>query len=648
MKAFSTVLKATLCWLLLHPATPTLEGATAGGVPPTSLSGVRLLVPGSPQAHVLQAVTFVRGEGKPQTFRTELSAAGFEGPYAFYLRNGTVTGENRVSSAVVRLNGKTLYSQSDFSQRWAGDEKQVALAEHSLLEVTLASAPGSELTVWIAGNRRLQIELDEAEAVTEEIPVEGGMVCADASSQASFCLTIPPGALLKAQQITITPLRSVANLPLALGFWCGVQIDPPTARLVRPATLQFRFEPPTGAGQLLGFGYEGLDQKFHLRPFWDHDGVIEMPIGHFSGFGVGGGTVADAAQAANTAAAGSDQYYKNLLAYITLTSGFPSEENVELYRGVLQEWFWDIVLPALTEAIELALSRSTDFDEFRISMGLYLEWASACSAYNLADDPTLAPLDALFKARLGRGLQDMFSDLQKACSATSGLCEKSSMLDLMLEWTILAQGLGYSAPEPLMFCGGVARTLVNSATIDPARVQVKVWNSVNVRVVAKTQSGEEIPDPPSLAVAWKLGDSSIATVNPSGGSTAEVVGVSPGETTLEASVSQCSHGYSSTAAVTVKPACDAISVEVSPAFWGLRVGDGVWLKATVMCDGTVDETIPVFWEFDDNCVQSHMAAGQMARFTGVNVCVAAIKAVVYPPYAEDVVESAPAYIRVSP
>jgi hypothetical protein len=121
----------------------------------------------------------------------------------------------------------------------------------------------------------------------------------------------------------------------------------------------------------------------------------------------------------------------------------------------------------------------------------------------------------------------------------------------MLEWSILAQSLGYGAPNPREWCGDIAGTLVNSVTIEPAWTRVAVSDGVKVRVAAKNADGVMIPDPPELAVVWTTGNSSVAAVYPTGVSTAEVVGRSPGATSLEASVSQCTHTYTAAATVSV-------------------------------------------------------------------------------------------------
>ncbi len=104
-----------------------------------------------PVGNVFGPEVFVRGKGKPVTASREISTAGFEAPFTLHLRNGDEAGQNQVSSASVRLNGQLLLGPSDFSQQIGSHDLPVDLTDPSNLEVQLASAPGSQLTIWIEG-----------------------------------------------------------------------------------------------------------------------------------------------------------------------------------------------------------------------------------------------------------------------------------------------------------------------------------------------------------------------------------------------------------------------------------------------------------------------------------------------------------------
>jgi hypothetical protein len=92
---------------------------------------------------------FIRSKGKPITDVREFSTTDFQDPYILHLRNGDDNGKNRVSSANVWLNGEALFEPSDFSQQVWGYDVEVELNEQSILEVKIASKPGSKLKIWI-------------------------------------------------------------------------------------------------------------------------------------------------------------------------------------------------------------------------------------------------------------------------------------------------------------------------------------------------------------------------------------------------------------------------------------------------------------------------------------------------------------------
>ena len=95
---------------------------------------------------------FVRGKGRPITENREISIEGLEAPFTLHLKNGDQEGNHRASNAQVWLNGELLFGPSDFSQQISGYDIPIALIEPSILEVRMASAPGSKITISIEGH----------------------------------------------------------------------------------------------------------------------------------------------------------------------------------------------------------------------------------------------------------------------------------------------------------------------------------------------------------------------------------------------------------------------------------------------------------------------------------------------------------------
>src|SRR5260370_26114168 len=75
-------------------------------------------------------------------------------PFTILVQNGTTDGSGRVSSATIRLNGADVFTPNNFNQTVGSLTKTVTLAASNTLEVKLASAPGSFLTVTFTATRQ--------------------------------------------------------------------------------------------------------------------------------------------------------------------------------------------------------------------------------------------------------------------------------------------------------------------------------------------------------------------------------------------------------------------------------------------------------------------------------------------------------------
>lgn len=146
-----------------------------------------------------------------------------------------------------------------------------------------------------ANPRRVQVTLDDDHSADGIIPVEGGTVRATASDGTRFSLTLPPNALLSAENITITPIVEVKDLPLSGGLVASVHLGPEGLRLMEPAILTVEPTSPLLAApfQLIGFAYHGNGEEFHLYPIKANDTGFEVQLMHFSGYGAGLGTQSD-------------------------------------------------------------------------------------------------------------------------------------------------------------------------------------------------------------------------------------------------------------------------------------------------------------------------------------------------------------------
>lgn len=97
---------------------------------------------------------FDRKTGAPVTVTESFALPGGAiAPFTLSLQNGAANGANRVSSATVKLNGAGIFTKNDFSQQAASLTRAVALNLTNTLEVQLASAPGSYVTITVTATR---------------------------------------------------------------------------------------------------------------------------------------------------------------------------------------------------------------------------------------------------------------------------------------------------------------------------------------------------------------------------------------------------------------------------------------------------------------------------------------------------------------
>lgn len=90
-----------------------------------------------------------RTTGKPNTYNDTFTASGAIGGGKLLVENGNAQGNNRVSSAVISLNGKEIFGPSAFNQNVGHLEASINLLDANTLSVELRSKPGSFLTIRV-------------------------------------------------------------------------------------------------------------------------------------------------------------------------------------------------------------------------------------------------------------------------------------------------------------------------------------------------------------------------------------------------------------------------------------------------------------------------------------------------------------------
>jgi len=98
--------------------------------------------------------TFTRGTGCPVNEVLQITNANFNqftNQFTLNINNGTNAG-NRVSSAVIKLDGVQIFGPSDFSQNVSFLTKPIPnLTANSILEVEVRGKPGGVIDLWVDG-----------------------------------------------------------------------------------------------------------------------------------------------------------------------------------------------------------------------------------------------------------------------------------------------------------------------------------------------------------------------------------------------------------------------------------------------------------------------------------------------------------------
>lgn len=100
---------------------------------------------------------YLRTTGPPNEYTNTVTVPASVGaPFQLHIVNGQANGQNRISSAWVKINGVQVAGPSDFGQNVAVVDKTITLnAGSNTPYVKVASAPGSYLTISVFGTQTL-------------------------------------------------------------------------------------------------------------------------------------------------------------------------------------------------------------------------------------------------------------------------------------------------------------------------------------------------------------------------------------------------------------------------------------------------------------------------------------------------------------
>ncbi len=133
-------------------AGPVTEAPTIGDGP---FGGLNLGLGSGATATVFPPKRYTRTTGAPNKFTETITTPDWvHWPFVVHIKNGESNGSNRVSSAVILLNGLPVASPLDFNQNVDTIDRPVLLpilTHHLTLYVELRGTPGSYLTISVLG-----------------------------------------------------------------------------------------------------------------------------------------------------------------------------------------------------------------------------------------------------------------------------------------------------------------------------------------------------------------------------------------------------------------------------------------------------------------------------------------------------------------
>ena len=155
---------------------------------------------------------YIRSAGAPDIYIDTFSNCETEARYKLVIINGDDTGDQRLSSATVWLNGTIVLSPNDFNQQIDKAEKMITLDRDNTLEVILASAPEGYLNILIeCVEKCLNVEISETIIYQNSVIVKGEVK--SSSEEVGVVVNTVPG------QVSGPSLNfAVAGVPLGLGL----------------------------------------------------------------------------------------------------------------------------------------------------------------------------------------------------------------------------------------------------------------------------------------------------------------------------------------------------------------------------------------------------------------------------------------------
>lgn len=414
----------------------------------------------------------------------------------------------------------------------------------------------------------LDVTLEEANGASETVTSAGGTVAVTASDGTHYTLTIPPGAVLGDQEVTISvvPVSAIEGLPVSGQFLAAVQLGPEGLILFRPATLTIDFPVPVPADAIVGFFYAGSGESLAFYPIYPQDldlGGLSMSleIYHFSGFGGATGSSEDIAN--NTLATQNAEFYSQQIAEVLKEAaenigvgGLPPDALAKI-REILLEW---------RELFTLDMANAPNLDILKSAAHEFMRWrAQILRVYGSESD--FAFEIGVEIATIRGKINQFIEELNTKCLNEPDLCSRGKFIDDLTDLLQSAQELLDSlsisgAPEPDFntFCDGLINKLPQTppggdkaVTVEPAEATVRFGDSFGLNAVFRNRLGDKLSLSTdilsALSFQWSANPAASAQLADSGSN--PLIGKAVGDGPIIVTAQACGNSDSATIDVTI-------------------------------------------------------------------------------------------------
>jgi hypothetical protein len=315
-----------------------------------------------------------------------------------------------------------------------GQSKIVATAEGKSDTATVSVPPARVIVTLAPGTSK-----------TATIGAAGGTIQATDARGTRYTLTVPALALMAPVAITVTPLDTVAGLPLSGGFVAGADLKPAGLQFALPATLTIVTNAqPSGNQRLVGLTYEGTGDSLALTAAKRQSNTITIAVSHFSGVIAGFGTTQDVERlflSVTPPLTSANQIAAEIL--LVLSSQTPRDGAAELQ--VMEGWFDLLVLPELTRATTDAqlVAAIDEYEKWRHlfpdMMGVYLNIPGGENA------PSLVQRRSQWEQAFAAKVKAAIAANKQLCAAPGLTSGRVAALNNALFWHRIARDLYFVA-----------------------------------------------------------------------------------------------------------------------------------------------------------------------------------------------------------